>query len=128
MNLKEFVRRIREALPIGTVIDNPGGGTSKITGFTDERISYVRGSSTISVKLVDLHSAYESFCGKQVTSSELKKFAPAAFDSQARPAGHSCNCTFLFGALERAGLAGTLTGSGVRGAPFSAVFIDHQTT
>lgn len=125
MNLEEFAGRIRKAAPIGTVIDNPGGGTSQITGLTDERVSYVRGSSTISVKLVDLHSAYESFRGKQVSSSELKEFAPAVFDSSARPAGHSCNCTFLFGALERAGLAGELMGSGVRGDPYSTVVIDQ---
>jgi len=123
MNLNDFAGKLREAVPIGTVVDNPGGGTSEVTGFTDERISYVRGSSTISVKLVDLHSAYESFRGKRVTSSELKELDPAVFDSSARPAGHSCNCTFLFVALERAGLASGVAGSGVRGDPYSAVFI-----
>lgn len=125
MNLKEFAGRLREAVPIGTVIDNPGSGTSAIKAFTDEQISYVRGTSTISVKLVSLHSAYESFRGKRVSSTELKKFAPAVFDSMARPAGHSCNCTFLFNILERAGLAGKLTGSGVRGDPYAAIFIDQ---
>jgi hypothetical protein len=124
MNFEEFVGRVRAAVPVGAVIENPGGGTSEVTGFTGENISYVRGSSTISVKLDVLHLVYESFRGKQVTSSELKRIFPAVFDSNARPAGHSCNCTFLFGVLEQAGLASRFSGSGVRGDPYSAVFID----
>ena len=125
MKLNEFAGKLRETIPIGTVIENPGGGTSEVTGFTDERVSYVRGSSTISVKVVDLHSAYESFRGKRVTSSELKELNPTVFDSSARPAGHSCNCTLLFVVLEQAGLASNLAGSGVRGDPYSAVFVDR---
>lgn len=124
MKLEEFAGRLQAAAPVGTVLANPGGGTSEITGFTNERISYIRGSSTMSVRISDLHSAYESFRGKRASSSELRKFAPAVFDSNARPAGHSCNCTFLFGVLEQAGLASDFTGSGVRGDPYSAVCID----
>lgn len=125
MKLDEFAGQIREAVPTETVIANPGGGTSKVTGITEERISYVRGTSTISVNIAELHSAYESFRGRRVTLSELREFAPAVFDSSARPAGHSCNCTFLIGILERAGLASNLSGSGVRGDPYSAVFSDR---
>lgn len=126
MTFEEFRVRVGNAVPPGTVLGNLGGGTSKITAVTDKRISYIRGSSTISAKLADLYFAYASFQGGTVSSTDLRKFAPAVFDSHARPAGHSCNCTFLFGVLKRAGLAGQLSGLGVRGDAYSTVFYDTE--
>ena len=124
MTLDDFQRTLREANPPGTIIKNPGGGTSKITEFTDDRVSYVRGASTISVKVTDLFAAYDAFRGKRVSSTELRQLAPSVFDSSARPAGHSCNCTFLFGVLERANLSEDFRGEGVRGSPYSVVIRD----
>jgi hypothetical protein len=40
------------------------------------------------------------------------------FDSNARPAGHSCNCTFLFLVLKEIGLCGEIKGAGKAGNPF----------
>ena len=128
MTLNEFRDRIRRAVTPGSTFQNPGGGTSLVKNLNNERISYIRGSSTISVSLADLFSAYKAFHGKRVSSTDLRKFSPAVFDSHGRPAGHSCNCTFLFEVLDRAGLAGDRSGSGVRGNPFSIVFNDSEAT
>lgn len=121
MNLESFVSRIRGAAPAGTVFRNPGGGTSEIIASTDAVITYLRGKSKITVSFDDLFEAYTSFRGKRCTTSDLRKFNPAVFDSQARPAGHSCNATFLFTLLRHTGLAGDINGEGKSGSPF---FID----
>ncbi len=119
MEFDTFVSAIRRDFPVGTAFDNPGGGTSTVTGFTESHISYRRGKSRISVSLRDLYEAYSNFVGQDVTTSNLRAFRPAVFDSSARPAGHSCNCTFLFGVLEVLGLSGPINGAGVGGSPFS---------
>lgn len=119
MDLNAFVAGIRHAFPVGTVIDNPGGGISTIIGFSDTHVSYKRGRSSILVDFVDLHDAYSRFRGEEVSSTDLRKFRPSVFDSAARPAGHSCNCTFLFRLLEELKLSGPMRGSGVRGNPYS---------
>ena len=118
MNLDEFKRRIEHTIPIGTVFQNPGGGISEITGYSDQKISYVRGTSTIYVTFGGLFSAYRYFKGERVSATDLKSFAPQIFDSTATPAGHSCNCTFLFMLLSHLNLAGKIEGQGVRGDPF----------
>lgn len=124
MNRQEFESKLKQANPIGSIMTNPGGGTSEIVAFPDGRVSYIRGSSTISVSLDDLYQAYTEFRGRRVSSSDLKSFAPSVFDSAARPSGHSCNCTFFFLALERASLASDLKGEGVRGSPYSVQLLD----
>jgi hypothetical protein len=125
MDLDTFLTSIKRVFPVGTVIDNPGGGTSTIVGFSDRHASYKRGRSTISVAFADLHEAYSHFRGEEVTSTDLREFRPSVFDSAARPAGHSCNCTFLFRLLEGLRLSGQIDGSGVRGNPYSVrVFLD----
>lgn len=120
MEFEDFVNAINSALLRGMDFDNPGGGTSLIESITDQVITYKRGNSNISVSLEDLYSAFLRFRGRQTTTSELKKFSPSVFDSAARPAGHSCNCTFLFQVLNAIGHAGEIEGSGVKGDPFSA--------
>ncbi len=119
MTLAEFMSDVKSALPIGTVIDNPGGGTSKIVSYTASNISYVRKKSTIVVAFEDLYETFKRFEGQCVSSSELKAFRPSVFDSTARPAGHSCNCTFLFCVLEKLELSGPITGAGVKSNPFA---------
>ena len=115
----KFIDGASRALPAGYRFANPGGGTSRIVRIDRERVTYLRGKSTITVRLSNLYAAYSHYNGRKVSSSDLRKFAPAVFDSQARPAGHSCNCTFFFHLVEKMGLVeGGLRGRGVNGDPF----------
>jgi len=98
MNFYEFVERIQNSITSGLIFQNPGGGVSEVVGTKGERISYIRGASTISVSLADLFYAYQKFRGTRESSVMLREFAPAVFDSHARPAGQSCNCTFFLSA------------------------------
>lgn len=120
MTLDEFANRIRSDLPVGSIMDNPGGGTSTIIKQSQSFITYRRGKSSICVSYEALFKAYGAYRGKQVSASDLKVFAPSVFDSAARPAGHSCNSTFLLLLLRHLGLAGDIQGQGVRGSPFHA--------
>ena len=119
MDRNEFFRAIDHGLTTGHIFDNPGGNTSRISKIDDREIHYVRGSSTIRVSLADLYSSYRHFLGQRVTSTDLRKYAPNVFDSSARPAGHSCNCTFFFMLLQEIGLADAIVGEGKRGSPYS---------
>ena len=118
MDLNSFVGKVKQNLPIGTVLKNPGKGTSEVVSFTDTKIAYMRGNSRMYVKYEDLYQAYLKFKGQYVTGSDLRTYKPHVFDSSARPAGHSCNCTFLFLLLGKLGLAGDIEGAGKRGNPF----------
>ena len=118
MTFAEFMSVLKTALPVGAVLDNPGGGTSEIIRYSQSFVSYRRGKSTICVSYESLFNAYTAFKGRQVSSSDLKHFAPSVFDSAARPAGHSCNATFLFLLLGELGMSSAIAGSGVKGDPF----------
>ncbi len=118
MTLEEFAASLKEAIPLGSVLENPGGGTSTITNYTQAFITYRRGKSSISVSYEKLFHAYLAHKGRKVSASDLKQFAPSVFDSTARPAGHSCNATLLFLMLNRLGLSSEIGGSGVRGDPY----------
>ncbi len=65
MDLNEFTRNVKRSLPVGTILKNPGKGTSKVTGFTKDKISYVRGSSKMYVRFEDLFDAYQKFRGQR---------------------------------------------------------------
>lgn len=119
MTRDQFLSAIGAVVVPGDTFENPGGGTSRVVTIDSHAVSYIRGNSTFSVALSDLHDAYERFRGQRVSSSDLRAHKPAVFDSKARPAGHSCNCTFLFSLLQAADLAGPLLGSGVRGDPYA---------
>lgn len=121
MNYTEFLHRVHKSIPPGTILVNPGGGTSKIKSYSSECVSYVRKNSTITVSLKDLFDEYTRFKGGRVSSSDLKRANPAVFDSQARPAGHSCNCTLLFMILKEIGIVSHIYGRGVSGDPFFIV-------
>ena len=123
MTYHDFCSRVKEALPPGTVLPNPGAGTSKIKGYSNAKVSYIRGTSTISISFTDLFTAYTEFSGKEVSSRDLRDYAPQVFDSAARPAGHSCNCTFLFVVLTKLGLADGVRGEGKRNQPFRTKFL-----
>ena len=118
MTAAEFASKVREHVKPGDVFDNPGDGTSVVLSITETNFRYQRGKSPISVGIHGLFDAYAHFSGRKVLSSDLKKYAPAVFDSNARPAGHNCNCTMLFMILERLGLAGEIEGTGKKGDSF----------
>jgi len=118
MDFSEFKQRVHATIPTTTTLKNPGGGTTTILSYSSEGVSYRRGNSTIHVSLRDLYDGYAKFKGGRMSSNDLKEANPSVFDSQARPAGHSCNCTFLFMVLQKLELVTDIHGHGVRGNPF----------
>lgn len=116
MDFKQFKKQIQNSIPNGTRFDNPGGGTSTVSSYLDNNISYIRGNSTICVSLRDLFDAYSHFKDQRVTSSDLKVYAPTVFES--KQSGHSCNCTFLFLILQHLGIVDRISGTGVKNSPF----------
>ena len=112
----QFTRMVKSALPVGKELANPGGGTTKILSYSESNICYQRGNSRIYVGFADLYVAYRSYHGRKVTSSDLKTYAPAVFDSKHN--GHSCNATFLFQVLVAIGIVKRIQGEGKAGHPF----------
>jgi len=92
----KFTGLANDILFEGSVLENPGRGNSRIERINREKVTYRRGNSLITVRWLDLYNAYKHFKGKQVSSTDLRKFAPA---------GHSCNCTFFFLLMIKMGLA-----------------------
>ncbi len=115
---QEFSGRVRMAVPPGTVLDNPGGGTTTILSYDGETLRYRRGRSRFGVSLRDLYRAADAFRGQRITSAKLQRFAPEVFDSRRPHFGHSCNCTVLYMLLQQAGYVVEIGGAGVRGNPF----------
>ena len=119
MNVREFVERARAAFPVGHDLVNLGGGTTRIENHDARQVVYRRGNSAIRVSWTALHASYARFAGGRMSSRELRKFRPEVFDSSARSAGHSCNCTFLLQLLVAMGVVGGgIEGRGVRGDPY----------
>ena len=121
MDFHEFKQRMHTSSPVETVLKNPGGGTSIILSYSLDGVSYKRGNSTIYVSIRDLFDGYTRVKTGHLSSNDLKIANPSVFDSQARPAGHSCNCTFLFMALQEMGIVTQIYGRGVRGNPFYVI-------
>jgi len=124
MEFEAFKIQIQNSIPVGTKFENPGGGSSTISSYTNEKLSYVRGNSTIYVAYRNLFDAYSHFKGNRVSSSELKQYAPSVFDPKAKPSGHSCNCTLLFMVLQNLELSGEIGGDGVKGDPFFVEIVE----
>jgi hypothetical protein len=103
-----FAQLLRDSLPEGLVLENPGGGVSTIIWCDGERVCYQRGDSRLYIELRELHAAYLHFAGGGVTTRQLKDYFPNVFDSDR--GGHNCHCTFFFLALQQMGLAGELWG------------------
>ena len=101
IDIMEFRSRIVYHLQPGD-LEQPWRRNDYYQGYSRGKVSYKRGKSTIRVAIIDLFAAYAHFRGRRVSSCDLKMLAPHVFDSQARPAGHSCNCTFLFMVLMNA--------------------------
>jgi hypothetical protein len=55
MTFDQFVDCFRDAVPEGTVLKNPGGGTTTIRWSDSERLCYQRGGSRFYVSIADLH-------------------------------------------------------------------------
>ena len=121
MDFSEFKEMLFASIPVKTVLKNPGGGTSIILSYSSEGVSYKRGNSTIYVSIRALFDGYAKHKSGQFSSNDLKEANPSVFDSQARPAGHSCNCTFLFMVLQKLGIVTSIHGRGVRGDPFYVI-------
>jgi hypothetical protein len=119
MNYEEFVQAFHRLLPPNTVLNNPGGGTTTIVDFNDEKIKYKRRNSDFRVKYADLFDAFDHFRGKRVSTNDLKAFRPKVFSS--KNSGHDCNCTFLFQFLQTAGKVDGIHGDGKRNRPFWVV-------
>lgn len=124
MNDMDFKQRIKASIPRGAILVNPGGGTSTIVSYSTESVTYRRGNSEITVSFHDLFNVMEKFKGGRMSSSDLKRAKPSVFDSSARPAGHSCNCTFLFMVLKEIGIVKRISGRGVSGDPFFVVLTE----
>jgi len=119
MNIDQFKHKIKLAIQVGTIFDNPGKGTSTVTALSDRRVSYLRGRSVIHFSFQDIFDVFEYFNGGKVTSNDLKSYRPIVFDSKAN--GHSCNCTFLFMLFGKMEIASEIGGQGVKGKPY---FVD----
>lgn len=118
MTLDEFSLKLSLAVTPGMIFVNPGGGTSVVASFGNGKISYRRKSSTMTITIRSLYDAFFMFRNSRISSPDLKARWPAVFDSQARPAGHSCNVTFLFLCLKKMGIVSEILGQGVRGNPY----------
>jgi len=116
MNLKEFASSIKSKVPVGAVLQNPGGGTSTILSYDEDRVCYERGHSRFYIELADVWEAAEHFKGQYVTTTALKEFKPVVYDSSQQ--GHNCNCTLMFLLLREVGTTPEIQGTGKSGDPF----------
>lgn len=91
---------------------------SLVSSAGRDNLYYIRGRSTMQVSLRDFYDAFTAFRSGTCETTALRQFRPHVFDSAAK--GHSCNCTFFFLVLQKAGLAGEISGTGVRGNAFRA--------
>jgi len=125
MDFDTFNQLFRTNLPEGLVLDNPGGGTSTVIWCDKERVCYRRGNLRLYIGLRDLHTAYLHFSGGDVTTRQLKDYAPGLFDSAQN--GHNCHCTFFFLSLQRMSVVTEIWGSGRSRSPFGVTLPAVQT-
>ena len=116
MTKKEFETAIFKSIKAGQVFPNPLRGTSTIVEIDSNRVRYKRGKSIISLSIGDMYKAYSKFAGKDTSSSDIRAFNPALYDS--KQGGHSCHCSFLFLVFIAMGLVAGIQGGGARGNPF----------
>lgn len=112
MDFDTFKKEVKKKIPVDTVLENPKKGTSTIMPYSNDKISYKRGDSTIKVSLYDLFNSYSHFRGQKVTSKKLCSYARSVYFNK------ECNCTFLFMVLKCIGLIDKIHGSGANGKPF----------
>jgi hypothetical protein len=120
--MEQFILNARNIIVPEKEFKNPGRGTSRIISFNDNgTICYKRGKSPIHINIRDIIYTYKHFLGKKCSSSDLKEYAPKIYDSKARPAGHSCNCTFFFLILKELKLVDKIEGEGKAHSPFFVI-------
>lgn len=118
MDIYRFVSAFHDKIKVGSVLRNPQKGESTVMSINNGIITYKRENSNISVPIEVLYQSYSAFSGKKMSTNDLKTYNPEIFDSSARPAGHSCNTTFLFCVLMKMSLVKRIKGKGVSGDPF----------
>jgi hypothetical protein len=116
MDYGAFAQLLRTSLPEKSGLDNPGGGTSTVMWCDEERVCYRRGDLRLYIGIRDLHEAFLHFSGGDVTTRQLKDYAPTLYDSDQN--GHNCHCTFFFLALQQMGLVDEIWGRGRSDSPF----------
>ncbi len=116
MDFKTFKLLVMGIIPIGTVLQNPGGGTSIIKSLSNEEISYKRADFTFKISFRELFEEYDHFKGTEVSTNDLKTHTPSTYDT--KEGGHDCHCTFLFMILCRLPLVVGIEGRGKKGSPF----------
>lgn len=116
MDYQQFVLAVKSAIPPTTVLSNPLRGTTRILKYSGDTLVYERGSSRFYAPLPTLHRALMSNMEGKLSTSDLRQFAPATFDS--REGGHSCHCTMLLLIVVELGFAQEIEGRGVAGDPF----------
>lgn len=118
MTYLEFKELIYKKIVEGKKLSNPGGGTSIIDYVKKDRIKYIRKNSHMYLSIDIIYKKYKENIGKALNTNDLKEQNPEIFDSAAKPAGHSCNCTFLFMVLKELELVDSIKGLGKPGNPF----------
>jgi hypothetical protein len=119
MKYQEFYLRTTSTLSKGKILQNPGGGRTTITRYTDTHMVYRRRNSEIRVSMRDLYTAYRTFSGKEVSSTDLREYMPKVYSKS----GHPCNCTLLFMVFKAIGVVTMIEGEGKRGSPFRVTII-----
>jgi hypothetical protein len=117
MTFEEFVRDLKEKLPVGMILKNPERGTSTILPYRNGNIRYQRGESPTSLSLRDMFDAYIKFKGKKCTSKDLKVFRPKIFSGNQRRGG---NCSFFFMVLHEMDLCSEIRRESHGSSPFCA--------
>ena len=126
MDFDTFAQLLRDRLPQGLELNNPGAGTSTVMWCDDDRICYRRGKLRLYIGIRDLYEAYLRFSGCELSSRQLKDYAPLLYDS--RRNGHNCHCTFFFLALRQMGIVAEIWGTGRAGNPFGVTLPAIQAT
>jgi len=116
MTYSEFYNNLSNSISVGLKLKNPGKGDSTIKSITENIITYIRGSSSISIKIDEIYKVYLLFKGKRCSTSDLKEYKPGVFNSKTN--GHDCNCTFLFMILKKMNLINKIEGKGVKNSEF----------
>jgi hypothetical protein len=123
MQVDEFIQRFQKSLPVGTVLNNPGGGTSTILKYAGTKVCYQRGAASFDFDIRVMHQAVSHFAGRVVSANLLRSFDPEQFSP---PHGHSGHCIFLFTALVQMKLAKGVQGSGAIDDPFAIQMPAHS--
>jgi hypothetical protein len=120
MNIETFFDLISKKIHVGDNFACPGGartgyGYRTIETVNMDKIIYfntgTKSESKIALPIRTFRGVILKFQSSCCYTSQLKQFRPEVFDSNARPAGHSCNCTFLMSTSDKLGFLASSRGS-----------------